>query len=62
MLLFGAAGWVGYVNTTSSNQRIVFPLLDRVARDPDTQGWITLGILASLATIALVLALRQRAD
>ena len=60
VLLFGVASYVAWVNATRSDLRIVFPLLDRVTPDPQTQGLLTVGILATLGTLALLLAFRQR--
>ena len=56
--LLAVSAYVGWVNT-GHERRIVFPLLDRVVADVDTQGQLPLLILLGLSLLAGVLALRQ---
>lgn len=58
LVFFGATIYVYTVNS-GSERRIVFPLLDRISADLNTQGQITLALLIGLGVFTSLLALRR---
>lgn len=58
VVLLATGAYVGWVNT-GHERRIVFPLLDRLTSDVNTQGQITVALLFALSLGAALLAFRR---